>query len=136
MLGAIANRTEVVLCSSQSNNISTSARVVTAELESVREEHLVREPRIAAKRLNILKAVLAQISGGCATWIEFGVAGAIAVSNYDRWSGGGVLSPWLSFIVLCLLESNKPVLRKESVCHTDGAKAYRWLESPLNDGTL
>ncbi|CAE7744787.1 unnamed protein product [Symbiodinium sp. CCMP2592] len=23
-----------------------------------------------------------------------------------------------------------------SVCHTDGAKAYRWLSSPLNDGTL
>ena len=31
------------------------AAVVTAELESAREEHLVREPRIAAKRLNILK---------------------------------------------------------------------------------
>ena len=22
------------------------------------------------------------------------------------------------------------------MCHTDGAKAYRWLKSPLNDGTL
>ena len=35
-----------------------------------------------------------------------------------------------------LLESDEPVLRKASVCHTNGAKAYRWLEIPLNDGTL
>ena len=35
-----------------------------------------------------------------------------------------------------LLESDQPVLARGSVCHTDGAKAYRWLSSPLNDGTL
>ena len=35
-----------------------------------------------------------------------------------------------------LLHSDEPILAKGSVCHTDGAKAYRWLSSPLNDGTL
>ena len=30
----------------------------------------------------------------------------------------------------------EPILAKGSVCHTDGAKAYQWLSSPLNDGTL
>ena len=35
-----------------------------------------------------------------------------------------------------LLESDKPVLAVGSVCHTDSAKAYRNLASPLYDGTL
>ena len=35
-----------------------------------------------------------------------------------------------------LLDSDEPVLAKGSVCHTNGAKAYRSLASPLNNGTL
>ena len=35
-----------------------------------------------------------------------------------------------------LLDSDQPILAEGSVCHTDGAKAYRWLSSPLNDGSL
>ena len=49
--------------------------------------------------------------------------------------GGGPISVAELYGSL-LLESDEPVLCKGSVCHTDGAKAYRWLESPLNDGTL
>ena len=35
-----------------------------------------------------------------------------------------------------LLESDKPVLAEGSVCHTDGAKAYRALASPTTEGPL
>ena len=35
-----------------------------------------------------------------------------------------------------LLESDQPLLSEGCVCHTDGAKAYRSLASPLNDGQL
>ena len=35
-----------------------------------------------------------------------------------------------------LLDSDEPVLALGSVCHTDGAKAYKTLKSPLHDGRL
>ena len=39
-------------------------------------------------------------------------------------------------MVRSALDSYQPVLAEGSVCHTDGAKAYRWLSTPLNDGSL
>ena len=49
--------------------------------------------------------------------------------------GGGPISVEEMWSAL-LLHSDEPILAKGSVCHTDGAKAYRWLSSRLNDGTL
>ena len=49
--------------------------------------------------------------------------------------GGGPISVDEMWSAL-LLDSDQPVLVEGSVCHTDGAKAYCWLSSPLNDGSL
>ena len=49
--------------------------------------------------------------------------------------GGGPLS-FAEMVDSLMLDSDEPVLAQGCVCHTDGAKAYRSLASPLHDGTL
>ena len=49
--------------------------------------------------------------------------------------GGGPISI-LEMNEALLLESDQPLLSEGCVCHTDGAKAYRSVASPLNDGQL
>ena len=79
---------------------------------------------------------LAQVLGSCTARIKFGLVEAFGLPHYSEDQGGGgsisVEEMWSAL----LLHSDEPILAKGSVCHTDGAKAYRWLSSPLNDGTL
>ena len=53
----------------------------------------------------------------------------------SRTGRGGPLSV-AEMVDSLLLDSDEPVLAQGCVCHTDGAKAYRSLASPLHDGTL
>ena len=57
------------------------------------------------------------------------------ISRGDGQGGGGPISV-AEMRQHLLLDSDEPVLAVGPVCHTDSAKAYRNLASPLYDGTL
>ena len=74
---------------------------------------------------------LAQALGSCTARIRFGLVEAFGLPHHSE---GSSLWKKCGPLCFCTLMSQFPA--KGSVCRTDGAKAYRWLSSPLNDGTL
>ena len=62
--------------------------------------------------------------------------GFIGFRTVSHRQGGGGPTSILEMNEALLLESDRPLLSEGCVCHTDGAKAYRSLASPLNDGQL